>query len=271
MARAARQDLAVFRDAVNRRAYPFADRWFRVPAGRMHFVDEGHGPPVLFVHGTPTWSFEWRHLIRCAPPHPPVHRRRPPGVRALRSSPRLSLHPGGPRRELRRVRRRPRARRPHARGPRLRRAHRLARLPALAASGAAPGPPQHLDVELRRRPRHGAEGPHRRQRAREVPLREAQLLPARDHALRLRRPAQARPARPPSVPRALSRPRPRASACSGRWRRSLLGSGPWFDSLLAAAGSARPDSPPSCSGGSPTRRSGPTCSTGGRRPCPTLA
>ena len=64
VARAASQDLPVPRDAVNRRAYPFADRWFRAPAGRMHFVDEGHGPPVLFVHGTPTWSFEWRHLIR---------------------------------------------------------------------------------------------------------------------------------------------------------------------------------------------------------------
>jgi haloalkane dehalogenase len=30
----------------------------------MHYVDEGAGPPILFVHGTPTWSFEWRHLIK---------------------------------------------------------------------------------------------------------------------------------------------------------------------------------------------------------------
>lgn len=30
----------------------------------MHYVDEGAGDAVLFVHGTPTWSFEWRHLIR---------------------------------------------------------------------------------------------------------------------------------------------------------------------------------------------------------------
>jgi len=33
-------------------------------AGRMHYVDEGAGEPILFVHGTPTWSFEWRHIIR---------------------------------------------------------------------------------------------------------------------------------------------------------------------------------------------------------------
>jgi haloalkane dehalogenase len=26
-------------------------------------VDEGAGPPVVLVHGTPTWSFLWRHLV----------------------------------------------------------------------------------------------------------------------------------------------------------------------------------------------------------------
>lgn len=35
-----------------------------MPAGRMHYLDEGTGDPILFVHGTPTWSFEWRHLVR---------------------------------------------------------------------------------------------------------------------------------------------------------------------------------------------------------------
>jgi haloalkane dehalogenase len=29
----------------------------------MHYVDEGAGEPILFVHGTPTWSFEWRHVV----------------------------------------------------------------------------------------------------------------------------------------------------------------------------------------------------------------
>src|SRR5688500_19274560 len=32
----------------------------------MHDIDEGKGPPALFVHGTPTWSFEYRHVIRAA-------------------------------------------------------------------------------------------------------------------------------------------------------------------------------------------------------------
>jgi haloalkane dehalogenase len=30
----------------------------------MHYVDEGMGDTILFVHGTPTWSFEWRDSIR---------------------------------------------------------------------------------------------------------------------------------------------------------------------------------------------------------------
>jgi haloalkane dehalogenase len=32
----------------------------------MHYVDEGSGPTALFVHGTPTWSFEYRHAIRAS-------------------------------------------------------------------------------------------------------------------------------------------------------------------------------------------------------------
>jgi len=29
----------------------------------MHYVDEGSGEPIVFVHGNPAWSFEFRHLI----------------------------------------------------------------------------------------------------------------------------------------------------------------------------------------------------------------
>ena len=30
----------------------------------MHFIDEGQGPPLLLVHGNPTWSFLWRRLVQ---------------------------------------------------------------------------------------------------------------------------------------------------------------------------------------------------------------
>jgi len=49
---------------VDRDAYPFRSRWLELPEGKLHYVDEGDGEPMLFVHGTPTWSFEYRHLIR---------------------------------------------------------------------------------------------------------------------------------------------------------------------------------------------------------------
>lgn len=43
-------------------AYPFRPRAFDTPDGRLSYVDEGRGPPVVLVHGTPTWSFLWRDL-----------------------------------------------------------------------------------------------------------------------------------------------------------------------------------------------------------------
>jgi haloalkane dehalogenase len=48
---------------LDREAYPFRNRWMPMPFGRIHYVDEGRGAPILFSHGTPTWSFEWRRLV----------------------------------------------------------------------------------------------------------------------------------------------------------------------------------------------------------------
>ncbi|GHA58379.1 alpha/beta fold hydrolase [Pontibacter akesuensis] len=44
--------------------YPFAHHTLQLPQGRMHYVDEGTGNPIVFVHGTPTWSFVWRQQIK---------------------------------------------------------------------------------------------------------------------------------------------------------------------------------------------------------------
>jgi haloalkane dehalogenase len=48
----------------SRELYPFTSRWFEASSGRVHYVDEGTGPPILLLHGNPTWSFLYRHLIR---------------------------------------------------------------------------------------------------------------------------------------------------------------------------------------------------------------
>lgn len=40
-----------------------ADKYVDTRHGRMHYLDEGSGDPILLVHGTPTNSYEFRHLI----------------------------------------------------------------------------------------------------------------------------------------------------------------------------------------------------------------
>ncbi|MBI2061879.1 MAG: alpha/beta fold hydrolase [Nitrospirae bacterium] len=44
--------------------YPFEHRFFSVSGIRIHYVDEGHGETILFLHGNPTWSFVYRDVIR---------------------------------------------------------------------------------------------------------------------------------------------------------------------------------------------------------------
>ncbi len=49
--------------------YPFAGHFLDVGGCRLHYVDEGDGPPVVMVHGNPTWSFYYRRLIAALPGH----------------------------------------------------------------------------------------------------------------------------------------------------------------------------------------------------------
>lgn len=48
---------------INRDLYNYNVKTFQVPAGRMTYVDEGQGDPIVMVHGNPTWSFVYRKLI----------------------------------------------------------------------------------------------------------------------------------------------------------------------------------------------------------------
>jgi cis-3-alkyl-4-acyloxetan-2-one decarboxylase len=47
-----------------RTCYPFRSHYAAISGHKYHFLDEGSGEPLLFVHGNPTWSFYWRNLIR---------------------------------------------------------------------------------------------------------------------------------------------------------------------------------------------------------------
>ncbi|WP_162051368.1 alpha/beta fold hydrolase [Pontibacter pamirensis] len=49
---------------LDRILYPFQHHTLQLEAGQMHYLDEGSGETIVFVHGTPTWSFVWRQQIK---------------------------------------------------------------------------------------------------------------------------------------------------------------------------------------------------------------
>ena len=44
--------------------YPFAHNYFHINGHKLHFIDEGQGETILFIHGTPSWSFDFRNVIK---------------------------------------------------------------------------------------------------------------------------------------------------------------------------------------------------------------
>lgn len=46
-----------------RALYPFASHFHDHQGVRQHFLDEGQGPPMVMVHGNPSWSFLYRRLV----------------------------------------------------------------------------------------------------------------------------------------------------------------------------------------------------------------
>ncbi len=53
---------------VPRHLYPFESHRFDLDGLSMHYLDEGAGPPVVMVHGNPTWSFYYRRLVTALSP-----------------------------------------------------------------------------------------------------------------------------------------------------------------------------------------------------------
>jgi haloalkane dehalogenase len=48
---------------VDQELFPFESRFLEVDGAQVHYVDEGQGPVFLALHGNPTWSFLYRHII----------------------------------------------------------------------------------------------------------------------------------------------------------------------------------------------------------------
>ncbi|MBW7475734.1 haloalkane dehalogenase [Paenibacillus oenotherae] len=43
--------------------YPFESQYRIVNDHRLHYMDQGTGDPVVFLHGNPTWSYTFRNII----------------------------------------------------------------------------------------------------------------------------------------------------------------------------------------------------------------
>lgn len=44
--------------------YPFESHFLKLHGLDYHYLDEGQGEPLVLIHGNPSWSFYYRHLVR---------------------------------------------------------------------------------------------------------------------------------------------------------------------------------------------------------------
>ncbi len=49
--------------------FPFESKYIEIHGSKMHYIDEGEGDPILFLHGNPTSSYLWRNIIPYLVPH----------------------------------------------------------------------------------------------------------------------------------------------------------------------------------------------------------
>ena len=43
--------------------FPFESKYLEVKGSKIHYIEEGEGDPILFLHGNPTSSYLWRNII----------------------------------------------------------------------------------------------------------------------------------------------------------------------------------------------------------------
>ena len=49
--------------------FPFESNYIEVHGSKIHYIDEGAGDPILFLHGNPTSSYLWRNIVPYLVPH----------------------------------------------------------------------------------------------------------------------------------------------------------------------------------------------------------
>ena len=49
--------------------FPYEPHYVEVFGHRMHYIDIGEGDPIVFTHGQPDWSYQWRNVIPYLEPY----------------------------------------------------------------------------------------------------------------------------------------------------------------------------------------------------------
>ncbi|HLZ23475.1 MAG TPA: alpha/beta fold hydrolase [Ktedonobacterales bacterium] len=49
---------------LDERLYPFTSHFIELEGNQIHYVDEGSGPVLLFLHANVLWSFQYRNIIK---------------------------------------------------------------------------------------------------------------------------------------------------------------------------------------------------------------
>ncbi len=43
--------------------YSYESKFIEIKGSKIHYIEEGEGNPILFIHGMPSWSYLWRNVI----------------------------------------------------------------------------------------------------------------------------------------------------------------------------------------------------------------
>lgn len=49
--------------------FPFTSKFIEINGSNIHYIEEGAGDPIVFIHGNPTSSYLWRNIIPSLTPH----------------------------------------------------------------------------------------------------------------------------------------------------------------------------------------------------------
>ncbi len=55
--------MTMTKNITSRTVIAFEGNYMEIDGIRLHYLDEGSGPPILMVHGQPTWSYLYRKMI----------------------------------------------------------------------------------------------------------------------------------------------------------------------------------------------------------------